>query len=229
MKKTHILLKEEECPRKDVSATAQPLEGIVWLDLTSLDRVALKSVLAQHGLPPEVTTYFLLRYPSSKLIHADTALFLVTFLTIPSQRHLFTAQELKICVTPTLVATIYGSHKGASSVKEQTLTLSLSPRAESSGRFLQRLFEGALSSYEDAVKSLTTPNLDQLSGETRRRRRRRIARLIHFLRDQQTLLNALLREGGKVLAGEEHAVFVQMEQRLARLARTAWEVEQQTP
>jgi hypothetical protein len=40
-------------------------------------------VQERYGLPPEAITYFLLRHQSAKVIHAGSALFLVTFLAIP--------------------------------------------------------------------------------------------------------------------------------------------------
>ena len=155
------------------------------------------------------------------------ALFLVTFLTSPSLRHLFLARELKICVTPELVATICGPRRRGPSTTNPLLTLSLSPRPGSSGRFLQQFFNGALSSYEGVVKTLTKPAADQAAEKTWGRRR--IERLVCFLREQQTLVNVLIRDGRKVLSDEELVGFVQVQQGIEQLARAAWEIGRQMP
>jgi len=218
---------EGDSLQENMRKFVQPIDGTTWLDLTSLNRAAIHSVLRQHELPPEVATYFLLRYRSPKLIHAGPALFLVTFMTIPSSRYLFLARELKICVAPTLVATICGSRTGASSTTNPLLTLSLSPREESSGQFLQQLFEGVLASYEEVVKILTKPESDRVAGATWGRRR--IERLAHVLREQQALVDVLLRDGKKVLSDEEQIGFIQVEQRIEHFARTAWKIGRQTP
>src|SRR5262249_61156433 len=95
----------------------------LWVDLTSLHRTALSTLQDRYGLPSEVMTYFLLHYQSAKLIHAGPALFLVTFLAVPSSRYLFTTRELKICVTPTVVATLCGPAGGMRTSVMPTQTL----------------------------------------------------------------------------------------------------------
>jgi Mg2+ and Co2+ transporter CorA len=86
--------------------TVQQPDHLVWIDLSDAARLTLDAARERYDLPPEVMTYFLLRYQSAKLIHAGPALFLVTFLAAPSLRHLFTTCELKICVTPTRIVTL---------------------------------------------------------------------------------------------------------------------------
>jgi len=95
-------------------AERQPANPI-WIDLTPLDRVALSAVQERYGLPPEAMTYFLLHYQSAKLIHAGPALFLVTFLAVPSLRYLFITRELKVCVTSTQIVTLCGPSRKARS------------------------------------------------------------------------------------------------------------------
>src|SRR2546427_11962163 len=89
-------------------SAAEQAEDRVWVDLAALNRAAFSTIQERYSLPPEAMTYFLLRYQSAKLIHAGPALFLVTFLAVPSRRHLFTTRELKICITPTVIATVCG-------------------------------------------------------------------------------------------------------------------------
>src|SRR5262249_43928215 len=67
-------------PQRAPSLHAPPA---VWLDLTLLNRTALAQVLEHYALPLEVTTYFQLKFQSPKVIAADRALFLVTFVVTP--------------------------------------------------------------------------------------------------------------------------------------------------
>jgi Mg2+ and Co2+ transporter CorA len=82
---------------------------MTWIDLAGTDRLTLDAVQECYSLPPEAIPYFLLQHQSAKVLHAGSALFLVTFLTVPSIRSLFTLQELKLCVTLTRVVTWCGS------------------------------------------------------------------------------------------------------------------------
>ena len=89
----------------DGPAFAAPLA--MWLNLTLLNRPGLTQVLERYALPLEVTTYFQLKFQSPKVIAVDRAVFLATAVVAPSSRQLFVLHELKLCVTPTLVAGLY--------------------------------------------------------------------------------------------------------------------------
>jgi len=202
-------------------AEGQP-ENLIWVDLTSLNRATLSTVQERHGLPPEAMTYFLLHYQSAKLIHAGPALFLVTFLAVPSSRHLFTTRELKICITPTVIATMHGSSGRAQPDLGRTLPLpSLS--GGRIGQFLCGLLEGTVGSYETIVGTVEERRLDDGPREESHRRRKQVEKLVRFLREEQAFLGNIAREAGKLLAMEESHQIRSIEERVAVLARVAWD------
>jgi Mg2+ and Co2+ transporter CorA len=221
-----VLSRLPSLPGMAASDVLPPTEGqpenLIWVDLTSLNRAALSTVQERHGLPPEAMTYFLLHYQSAKLIHAGPALFLVTFLAVPSSRHLFTTRELKICITPTVIATRHGSSGRAQPDLGRTLLLpSLS--GGRIGQFLCGLLEGTVGSYEAIVKAVVVRRRDEVPKEERPRWRKRIEKLVHFLREEQAFLGNVTREGGKLLATEEGRQIKSIEERVGALARVAWD------
>jgi hypothetical protein len=173
-------------------------------------------------LPPEATTYFLLHYQSAKLIHAGQALFLVTFLAVPSLRHLFATRELKICVTPTVIATVYRSPGKVQPDLARTLPLP-SLGGGRRGQFLCGLLEGTIGSYEAIVKAVEERRLNDVPSEERQRWRKRVEKFIHFLRDERVFLGNVVREGGKLFAAEESQQIRCLEERVGVLARVAWD------
>jgi hypothetical protein len=186
-----------------------------------LNRAALGTLQDRYGLPPEVMTYFLLHYQSAKLIHARPALFLVTFLAVPSARSLFTTRELKICVTPTVIATLCGPAGRTQPDLMQTLPLpSLS--GGRIGQFLRGLLEGTVGSYEAIVRAVAERRHDDIPREERQRRRKQVEKLVRFLREEQAFLGNVTREGGKLLAPEESRQIKSIEERVGVLARVAW-------
>jgi Mg2+ and Co2+ transporter CorA len=197
-------------------------ENPIWVDLTPLNRAALGTVQERHGLPPEAMTYFLLHYQSAKLIHAGPALFLVTFLAVPSLRHLFTTWELKICVTPMVIATVCGPSRRAQPDLARTLPLQ-SLNGGRIGQFLCGLLEGTVGSYEAIVKAVEGRRLDEVSREERPLWRKRVEKFIHFLRDEQVFLGNVVREGGKLFSAEESQQIRFLEGRVGVLARVAWD------
>jgi Mg2+ and Co2+ transporter CorA len=197
-------------------------ENPIWVDLTSLNRAALSTVQERYGLPPEVMTYFLLHYQSAKLIHAGPALFLVTFLAIPSARYLFTTRELKMCATPTVAATLCGPAGRTQSDLMQTLPLpSLS--GERIGQVLCGLLEGTVGSYEAIVRVVEKWHRDNVPQDERQRQRKQVEKLVRFLREEQAFLGSVVHEGGKLLAPEESRQIKSIEERVSVLARVAWE------
>lgn len=204
-----------------LSPAERQQENPIWIDLTPLNRMALSTIRERYGLPSEAMTYFLLHYQSTKLIHAGPALFLVTFLAVPSVRHLFTTRELKICVSSTVVATKCGAAGRTQPDLAQTLSLpSLS--GERTGQVLCGLLEGAVRSYEAIVKAVEERHLDDVPREERPRWHKRVEKLIRFLREEQTFLGNVAREGGKLLAAEEGRQIRSVEERVGVLARVAW-------
>ncbi len=194
----------------------------LWVDLTPLNRAALSTIQERYGLPSEAMTYFLLHYPSAKLIHAGPALFLVTFLAVPSLRHLFTMRELKICVTPTVIATMWGVAGRTQPDFMQTFSLP-SLGGERSGQFLCGLLEGAVGSYEAIVRAVEERRLDDGPREEKQRRRKQVEKLVRFLREEQAFLGNVAREAGKLLAAEESQQIRSIEERVGVLARAVWE------
>jgi len=202
-------------------AERQP-ENPIWIDLTPLNRAALSTIQERYGLPSEAMTYFLLHYQSAKLIHAGPALFLVTFLAVPSLRHLFTTRELKICVTPTVIATMCGPAGRTQPDFMQTFPLpSLS--GGRIGQLLCGLLEGTVGSYGAIVKAVEERRLDDVPREERQRWYRRVEKFIRFLREEQAFLGNVTREGGKLLAAEESRQIRSIEERVGVLARVAWD------
>jgi len=194
----------------------------IWVDLTPLNRAALSTVQERYGLPSEAMTYFLLHYPSAKLIHAGPALFLVTFLAVPSLRHLFTMRELKICVTPTVIATMCGPAGRTQPDFMQTFPLP-SFSGERIGQFLCGLLEGTVGSYETIVGTVEERRLDDGPREESHRRRKQVEKLVRFLREEQAFLGNVAREAGKLLVAEESHQIRSIEERVGVLARVAWE------
>ena len=217
--KKQVLLMNDQ---PNVLAPAERRQGNpIWVDLTPLNRAALSTIQERYGLPSEAMTYFLLHYQSTKLIHAGPALFLVTFLAVPSVRHLFTTRELKICVSSTVVATKCGAAGRTQPDLAQTLSLpNLS--GERVGQFLCGLLEGTVRSYEAIVKAVEERHLDDVPREERQRWPKRVEKLIRFLREEQTFLGNVAREGGKLLAAEEGRQIRSVEERVGVLARVAW-------
>lgn len=203
-------------------SAAEQSEDRVWVDLAALNRAAFSTIQERYSLPPEAMTYFLLRYQSAKLIHAGPALFLVTFLAVPSRRHLFTTRELKICITPTVIATVCGPSGRAQPELVRTLPLpSLS--GGQIGQFLCGLLEGTVGSYEAIVKAVEERRLDDVPREEKQQWRRRVEKFIHFLRDEQVFLGNVVREGGKLFSAEEGRQLRSIEERVEVLARVAWD------
>ncbi len=202
-------------------AAGQP-ENPIWVDLTPLNRAALSTIQERYGLPPEAMTYFLLHYQSAKLIHAGQALFLVTFLAVPSLRHLFTTRELKICVTPTVIATVCGPSGRAQPDLGRTLPLPSLSRGRI-GQFLCGLLEGVVGSYEAIVKAVEERRLDDVPREEKQQWHRRVEKFIHCLRDEQVFLGNVVREGGKLFSAEESQQIRCLEERVGVLARVAWD------
>lgn len=204
------------------SSTDRQQENPIWVDLTPLTRTALGTIQERYGLPSEAMTYFLLHYQSARLIHAGPALFLATFLAVPSQRHLFTMRELKICVTPTMIATVCGSSGKAQADLMQTLPLPGLTR-ERAGQLLCALLEGTVESYEAVGKVVAERRPDDVPREERQRWRKRVEKFVRFLREEQTFFNNIAREGGKLFVMEEHQRLRCLEERVRVLARAAWD------
>ena len=223
---TNLPFRSSSPPGMASSDTLSPAErqqaNPLWVDLTPLNRAALGTIQERYGLPSEAMTYFLLHYQSAKLIHAGPALFLVTFLAVPSLRHLFTMRELKICVTPTVIATLCGPAGRAQPDFMQTFPLP-GFGGERIGQFLCGLLEGTIGSYEAIVGTVEERRLDDGPREESHRRRKQVEKLVRFLREEQAFLGNVAREAGKLLAAEESHQIRSIEERVAVLARVAWD------
>src|SRR5262249_35056860 len=209
--------------RRDLPSRAgqQPAE-MTWVDLPPTDRLTLSTARERYDLPPEALTYFLLHYQSAKLNHAGPTLFLITFLAVPSLRHLFTTRELKICVTPTQIVTLYGSSGRTQPGLARTLPLLAGLSGGGVGRFLCGLLVGVVGSYEAVVKTVEERRVDDVPWEGRQRWHQQVEKLIRFLRDERVFLNGVAREGGKLFTAEESQQLLCLEARVGRLARVVW-------
>jgi Mg2+ and Co2+ transporter CorA len=192
---------------------------ITWIDLPSTNRLTLDAVRERYGLPPEAMTYFLLRYESVKVIHAGSALFLVTFLTLPSPRSLFTLRELKLCVTSTRVVTWCGSSGRAQPELVRLLPGLPSLGAQGVGSCLCGLLAGVVASYEAIVNLVEEQRLNNEPREERQRWSNRIEKFLRFLRDERVFLARVTREGRKT---EENQQLLHLEERVGTLARRVW-------
>jgi hypothetical protein len=197
----------------------QPSDDAVWLDLTSLNRTGLNQVLEQYAVPPEVATYFLLRYQSPKIIHARSALFVVIWLAAPSLRHVFTLRELKICVTPTLVATV-GEPSVRVQQRERLLSLPPPTSAGGVGRLLGDLLGGVLISYEAVMKTLSDQSPNTMAKEEQRLWRLRVEKFVEVLRGASIVLSQVARAEGKLMFVDDLKHFDMLTTRLERLTCT---------
>lgn len=209
--------------RESRQLTGQQPDHIVWIDLSDAARLTLDAARERYDLPPEVMTYFLLRYQSAKLIHAGSALFLVTFLAAPSLRHLFTTRELKICVTPTRIVTLCDSSGRTQLEPRRSLPFLPGLDTGGAGRFLCSLLVGVVESYADIVKTVQEQRLESTPRVEQQRWRKRVEKLIRCLRDTQGFLRRVAHEGKKLFADEEEQCLQQLEERIRALARAAWE------
>lgn len=193
-----------------------------WMDLPSLNRFTFDAVRERYGLPPETITYFLLRHQSAKVIHAGSALFLITFLTAPSVRALFTPRELKLCVTPTRVVTWCGPSRRGQPALAQLLPGLLSLSAQGVGPCLCDLLAGVMASYEIIADMVEDRRLLNGMREEQQRWGNRTEKFLRFLRDQRVFLGHVAREGRKVFAAEQSQQLLRFEERVDILARRVW-------
>lgn len=212
--------------RESRQPTARRPDPTVWIDLSDVARLTFDAARERYDLPPEVMTYFLLRYQSAKLIHAGSALFLVTFLAAPSLRHLFTTCELKICVTPTRIITLCESSGRTPFELRRSLPLLSGLDTAGPGRFLCSLLAGVIESYAGIVQTVQEQRLESTPRVEQQRWRKRVEKLIRCLRDTQGFLCRVAHGGKKLFANEEGQRLQQLEERSGALARAAWETLQ---
>jgi len=197
---------------------------MTWIDLPSLNRLTFDAVRERYGLPPEAITYFLLRHQSAKVIHAGSALFLITFLTVPSVRSLFTPRELKLCVTPTRVVTWCGPPGRGQPALAQLLPGVPSLSARGAGPCLCGLLAGVVASYETIANMVENRRLPNGLREEQQRWDNRTEKFLHFLRGKRVFLGQLVREGKKVFGAAEQQQLLHLAERVDVLARRVWSV-----
>lgn len=202
-------------------AALQP-EEVTWIDLSGAGRLTLDIVQERYGLPPEAITYFLLRHQSAKVIHAGSALFLVTFLALPSRRALFTPHELKLCVTSTRVVTWCGPFGRGQPPLAQRLPGLPNLSAQGVGPCLCGVLTGVVTSYE-AIANLDK-NRRFLNGlrEEQPWRGKWTEKFLRFLHGERVFLGHVAREGKKLLETEEHQQLLHLEERVGALAHRVW-------
>lgn len=202
-------------------AAPQP-EEMTWIDLSGADHLTLDTVQERYGLPPEAITYYLLRQQSAKVIHADSALFLVTFLALPSRRSLFTPQELKLCVTSTRVVTWCGPAGRGQPTLAQRLPGLPSLSTQGVGPCLCGLLTGVVASYEAIANLVENRRFPNGLREEREWWGKRTEKFLRFLHDERVFLGHVAREGKKLFATEEHQQLLHLEERVDTLAGRVW-------
>ena len=185
----------------DGPAVATPL--VMWLDLTLLNRMRLTQVLEHYALPLEVSTYFQLRFQSPKVIAVDRAVFLVTALVAPSPRQLFVLHELKLCVTPTLVAGLYDRVLRTQSPIGSILRQPVDVPSGGVARFVWKVLDSVVASYETVATTIPNHGLVRNGAEDLRVWEQRVATLAEVIRQQQVFLYNVAGAGRKV--GVEHS------------------------
>ena len=202
----------------DGPAFAMPLA--MWLDLTVLDRMGLTHVLRRYIVPLEVITYFQLRFRSPKVIAVDRAFFLVTWVVAPSPRQLFGCHELKLCVTPTLVAGLYD--RVLRTQPRIGPVLSQPPDLPSGGvtQFVWDVLDGVVTSYETAATTILNDGLLARKGTADLRVwKQRAAALAELVGQQRVLLRNVAHAGRTVGIDEQHEESTTLDTRLERLTR----------
>lgn len=202
----------------------QPSDDAVWLDLTLLNRTELNQVLEQYDVPPEVATYFLLRYQSPKVIHAGSALFVVIWLAVPSLRRMFTLRELKICVAPTLIATVCEPSARAKPQLARLLSLPPPMPAGGVGRLFSDFLEGVLTSYEAVVKVISDQSLSRMGKEEQRLWRQRVEKFTEVLHGARIVVGQVARTERKLVLANDPKHFDALTVRLERLMCTVEDI-----
>lgn len=202
----------------------QSSDGAVWLDLTLRKRTGLNQVLEHYDVPREVATYFFLRYQSPKVIHAGSALFVMIFLAAPSLRHMFSLWELKICLTPTLVATVCEPFVHAKPNRDRLPPLP-PPRPTGSVEWLlSDLLGRVLSSYETVVKTIAAQSLNGMGKEERQLWRQRVEKFAEVLHGARIVMNHVARAERKLALTDDLKHFDALATRLGTLIRTIEEI-----
>jgi Mg2+ and Co2+ transporter CorA len=198
----------------------QPSDDAVWLDLTLLNRTELNQVLEHYDVPPEVATYFLLRYQSPKVIHAGSALFVVIWLAAPSLQRLFTLRELKICVAPTLIATMCEPSARAKPQRARVLSTPPPMRAGGVGRLFSDFLEGVLTSYEAVMKTISDQSPTRMEKEEQRLWRQRVEKFTEVLHDARMVVGQVTRTERKLVLADDPKHFNALTTRLEDLLQT---------
>ena len=202
------------------SVPGQSSDGAVWLDLTLHNRTGLNQVLEHYDVPREMATYFFLHYQSPKVIHARSSLFMMVFLAAPSLRHMFSLWELKICLTPMLVATVCEPLVHAKSNRERRLPLS-PPRLTGSVEWLlSDLLGKVLSSYEAVVKTIADHSLGGMGKEERQLWHQRVEKFAEILHGARLVMNQVARAERKLALTDGLKHFDAVATQLETLIRT---------
>lgn len=213
---------------KQEPVVVQPSDDAVWLDLTLLNRTGLHQVLEQYDMPPEMATYFLLRYQSPKVIHAGSALFVVIWLAAPSLPHMFTLRELKICVTPTLIATRCEPSARAKPQLVRVLSLPPPMQAGGVGRLFSDFLEGVLTSYKVVMKTISDQSPSRIGKEEQRLRRQRVEKFAEVLRGARMVVGQVARTERKLVLAGDPKHFTALTARLEDLMRTVEHILRRT-
>jgi hypothetical protein len=198
----------------------------VWLDLTLLNRTALTQMLERYALPLEVTTYFQLKFQSPKVIAVDRALFLVTCGVAPSSRQLFAPHELKLCVTPTLVAGLYDRVLRTLSPIGSILSQPVDLSSGGVARFVWEVLGGIVESYEAVAATISNHGLARKGTEDLGVWQQRVAALVEVIEQQQVFLYNVARAGRKVGVEAQQEKRAALDTRLERLMGIIGDVRQ---
>jgi Mg2+ and Co2+ transporter CorA len=206
----------------------QSSDGAVWLDLTLRKRTGLNQVLEHYDVPREVATYFFLRYQSPKVIHAELSLFMIIFLATPSLRHIFSLWELKICLTPTLVATVCEPFVHAKPNRDRLPPLP-PPRPTGSVEWLlSDLLGRVLSSYETVVKTIADQSFSGMEKEERQLWRQRVEKFAEVLHGARLVMSHRARAERRLALTDGLKHFAALATRLETLIRTIEDILRRT-
>ena len=217
---TARLLRCETTPVKRARRKSTGNEAdTVWLDLTLLNQTAVTQVLERYALPLEVTTYFQLKFQSPKVITTDRALFVVTCIVSPSPRFLFLPHELKLCITPTLVAGLYDRSGRTQPQVASVFARPIAGSAERITEYVWDILDGVVGSYETVVQALPTHVLTRKETADHHWWKKRGAALAELLHQHHVCMHNVVHAGRKVGLDDLAAVCEQWDARIDQMLR----------
>jgi hypothetical protein len=140
------------------------------------------------------------------VIRAGSALFVTIFFATPAPRHVFSLRQLKICLTPTLVATACEPFVHPKPNRDHLPSLPPLKPAGSAGQVLSDLLGSVLTSYETVVKTISDQSPGGMGKEERRLWRQRVEKFAEVLRGACAVMSQVTRAERKPtsMSGPKH-------------------------